>query len=130
LQDLANYLGEFLGFEVTFGRYQGVPSKIGHDGLWKSPRVYHIVIEVKTTEVYAVKTSTLVGYVDQLISDKKIPGWDNALGLFVVGRPDLEVNQFENSIVAEKRIHQLRIISVEYLLSLAETMNEYEVDHE
>jgi len=68
--------------------------------------------------------------VDQLISDKKIPDWDNALGLFVVGRPDPEVNQFENSIVAEKRTHQLRIISVEYLLSLAETMNEYEVDHE
>lgn len=130
LQDLVNYLGEFLGFEVIFGRYQGVPGQIGHDGLWKSPKGYHIVIEVKTTEVYAIKTSTLVGYVDQLISEKNIPDWDRALGLYVVGRPDPEVNQFENSIVAEKRTHQLRIISVESLISLAETMNEYEVDHE
>ena len=24
LQDLVNYIGHFLGFEVTFGRYQGV----------------------------------------------------------------------------------------------------------
>jgi len=130
LQDLINYLGEFLGFEVTFGRYQGIPGKIGYDGLWKSPKVYHMVIEVKTTEVYAIKTSILVGYVDQLISEKKIPDWDNALGLYVVGRPDPEVNQFENSIVAEKRTHQLRIISVDSLLALAETMNEYDVDHE
>jgi len=130
LQDLVNYLGEFLGFEVIFGRYQGVPGKIGYDGLWKSSKDYHIVIEVKTTEVYAIKTSTLVGYVDQLISDKEIPNWDNALGLYVVGRPDPEVNQFENSIVAEKRTHQLRIISVHSLLAMAETMNEYDVDHE
>lgn len=130
LQDIVNYVGEFLGFEVTYGRYQGVPGQIGHDGLWKSPKGYHIVIEVKTTEVYAIKTSTLVGYVDQLISEKEIPEWDRALGLYVVGRPDPEVNQFENSIVAEKRTNQLRIISVESLISLAETMNEYEVDHE
>jgi hypothetical protein len=130
LQDLVNHLGQFLGFEVTFGRYQGVPGQIGFDGYWKSPTGFHIVIEVKTTEVYAVKTSTLVGYVDQLISEKKIPDWDRALGLYVIGRPDPEVNQFENSIIAEKRTHQLRIISVESLISLAETMNEYEVDHE
>lgn len=37
LQDLVNYLGHFLGFEVTFGRYHGVQNKIGFDGLWKSP---------------------------------------------------------------------------------------------
>ena len=130
LQDLVNYLGEFLGFEVVFGRYQGISGQIGHDGLWKSPKGFHIVIEVKTTEVYAVKTSTLVGYVDQLISEKTITDWDHALGLYVVGRPDPEVNQFENSIVAEKRKDQLRIISVDSLLSLAEMMNEYDVDHE
>ena len=130
LQDLVNYLGEFLGFEVTFGRYQGVQGKIGHDGLWKSPKDYHVVIEVKTTEVYAIKTSTLVGYVDQLISDKKISDWDKALGLYVVGRPDPDINQFENSIIAEKRTDRLRIISVDSLLAMAETMNEYDVDHE
>jgi hypothetical protein len=130
LQDLVNYLGEFLGFEVVFGRYQGAPGKIGNDGLWKSPKGFYIVIEVKTTEVYAIKTSTLVGYVDQLISDKKIPDWDCAMGLYVVGRPDPEVNQFENSIIAEKRTDQLRIVSVNSLLDLGEIMNEYEVDHE
>lgn len=130
LQDLVNHLGHFLGFEVTFGRYHGVQGQIGFDGHWKSPTGFHIVVEVKTTEVYAVKTVTLVGYVDELISVKKIPNWDNALGLYVVGRPDPEIRQLENAIVAEKRTHQLRIISVESLLSLAEMMHEYDINHE
>jgi hypothetical protein len=130
LQDLVNYIGYFLGFEVTFGRYQGVPGQIGFDGHWKSPIGFHIVVEVKTTEVYAIKTSTLINYVNELISEKKIPDWENALGLYVVGRPEPEIRQLENSIFAEKRTHQLRIISVESLLSLAEMMNEYDVSHE
>lgn len=130
LQDLVNHLGSLLDFEVQFGRYHGVRGEIGFDGHWKSPSGSHIVVEVKTTEAYTVKTSTLVGYVDELISEKGIPAWDNALGLYVIGKPDPGINQLENAIVAEKRMNQLRIISVESLLSLAEMMNEYEVDHE
>lgn len=130
LQDLVNHLASFLGFDVVFGRYHGVPGQIGFDGLWKSPIEFFIVAEVKTTEVYAIKTATLLGYVDALISEKKIPNWDHALGLYVMGRPEAELRQLENSVIAEQRIHQLRIISVESLLSLAELMNEYDIDHE
>jgi hypothetical protein len=65
LQDLVNHLGHFLGFEVTFGRYQGVKGHIGFDGHWKSPTGFHVVVEVKTTETYAIKAATLVGYVDE-----------------------------------------------------------------
>jgi len=129
LQDLVNYLGEFLGFKVTFGRYQGVQGQNGFDGLWVSPTGFHIVIEVKTTDAYAIKASTLVGYVDGLISEKIVTNWDNALGLYVVGRPDAELRQLENAIVAERRTQQLRIISTESLLSLAETASEYKVTH-
>lgn len=130
LQDLVNHLGSLLGFEVQFGRYHGVKGEIGFDGHWKSPTGSRIVVEVKTTEAYAIKTSTLVGYIDELISEKRIPAWDKALGLYVVGRPDPKINQLENAIKAEKRTDQLRIISVESLLNLAEMINEYEVDHE
>lgn len=130
LQDLVNYIGEFLGFKVEFGRYRGVTNEIGFDGLWHSPSGLHLVIEVKTTETYAVKTATLVGYVDELISEKRIPSWDAALGLYVIGRPDPELRHLENSIVAEKRNHQLRVISAESLLSLAEIMSEYDVTHD
>lgn len=130
LQDLVNYLGHFLEFEVSFGRYKGAKGQIGFDGHWKSPTDFNIVVEVKTTETYAIKAATLVGYIDSLISEKVIPSWENALGLYVVGRPDPEIRQLENAILAEKRTHQLRIISVESLLSLAEMMNEYDVSHE
>jgi hypothetical protein len=60
LQDLVNHLGGFLGFEVIFGRYQGVQGRIGFDGHWKSPNGYHIVAEVKTSDVYSIKTATLL----------------------------------------------------------------------
>jgi hypothetical protein len=130
LQDLVNYLGHFLGFEVVFGRYQGVSGETGFDGHWTSPSGFHVVVEVKTSEVYPIKAATLVGYVDDLISEKEIPDWDDAMGLYAVGRPDPEIRQLENAIMAEKRTQQLRIISVESLLSLAELMSEYDIDHE
>lgn len=130
LQDLVNYIGHFLEFEIVFGRYHGVQGKIGFDGHWKSPNGSHIVVEVKTSETYAIKTAALIGYVDGLISEKEIPSWDKALGLYIIGRPDAEIRQLENSIMAEKRTHQLRIISADSLLSLAEMMNEYDVNHE
>ena len=130
LQDLVNYIGEFLGFEVTFGRYKGVRNDIGYDGIWKSPTGFYIVIEVKTTDAYSIRTSVLTGYIDELISDHKIPDWEHAMGLYVVGRPDSALIQLKNSIIAEKRTDQLRIISTDSLLSLAELKNEYDITHE
>jgi len=130
LQDLANYIGSLLGFGVVFGRYQGVQGQLGFDGHWNSPKDFHIVAEIKTTDVYAIKTATLIGYVDGLISEKKIPSWDSALGLYVVGRPDAELKQLENAVIAEKRTQQLRVISIESLLSLAELKSEYELSHQ
>lgn len=134
LQDLVNHLGHFLGFEVTFGRYKGMQDEIGFDGHWESSKGFHVVVEVKTTEVYPIKVTILIGYVDRLIEQGEIPDWNHALGLYVVGRPDPEIKQLENNIVAhmarEGNTRPLRIISVESLLSLAEMMNEYDVSHE
>jgi len=130
LQDLVNHLGHFLEFEVEFGRYKGVQGQVGFDGLWSSTTTdFHIVVEVKTTEVYAIKTATLLSYIDQLISEQRIPSRDNVVGLYVLGRPDPELRQLENAILAENR-KELRIISVEALLSLAEVMNSFDVSHE
>lgn len=130
LQDLVNHIGHFLGFEVIFGRYHGVQGQIGFDGHWRSPNGFHIVAEVKTSEVYAIKTATLTDYVNRLISDKEIPNWDKAMGLYIVGRFDPEIRTLENAVIAEKKTDQLRIISVDSLLSLSEIMNEYDVNHE
>jgi hypothetical protein len=130
LQDLVNHIGLFLEFEVVFGRYQGVQGENGFDGHWKSPKAFHIVTETKTTDVFAINALTLIGYIDGLIAEQKIPSWENALGLYVVGRPDAELKQLENAIIVQRRTHQLRVISVESLLSLAEMMTEYDVTHQ
>lgn len=130
LQDLVNHVGQFLGFEVTFGRYQGVAGQPGFDGHWTSPKGFHIVVEVKTTEVYSVKTKTLLGYVDELVSERTIPNRGAALGLYVVGRPDPEMRQLEDAIVAQNLTDSLRIMSVDSLLSLAEMMEQYGVTHD
>jgi hypothetical protein len=131
LQDLINVVGRFLGFDVTFGRYQGVTNQIGFDGLWRSPPTgFYIVVEVKTTDVFSVDTATVLDYVNRLIAANQISDWDHALGLYVIGRPNPDVRQIEHAIVAQKQSDQLRIISAEHLLSLAEVMREYDVRHE
>jgi hypothetical protein len=131
LQDLVTHVGHFLGFaEVIPGRYQGVQGKTSYDGLWKSPTGFSIVLEVKTSERYYIKTATLLHYIDDLISDKKISDRNHALGLYVVGRPDDEIPQLETTIRQEGNSERLRIISVDSLLSLAEIMDEYELEHE
>lgn len=130
LQDLVNYVGHFLGFEVEHGRYKGTTNNIGHDGLWTSPTGFYVVVETKTTEQFHIKTSALTGYVNELISEQQIPNWQDAMGLYVIGDPDEEVKQLEHSIIAENKTDQLRTISVDALLSLAELLSEYEVNHE
>ncbi|WP_216086241.1 EVE domain-containing protein [Mahella australiensis] len=104
--------------------------EIGYDGIWKSPSGLYIVIEVKTSDVYTIHTSTLIGYIDKLISEHVIPDWDHALGLYVIGRNDYGIKQLENTIIAEKRTDKLRIITVDKLLSLAELLADYEMAHE
>jgi hypothetical protein len=125
LQDLVNHLGTFLGFSVNFGRYQGVQGELGHDGLWSTPEGFSIVVEVKTSENFPIQTSKLTGYIAELISQHQIADWQNALGLYVIGRPDPNVKQLENAIVAEKNVHPLRIVSVVSLLTLADMMSEH-----
>jgi hypothetical protein len=123
LQDLVNHAASLIGFEVDFGRYRGVTNEIGYDGLWRRDD-FTIVAEVKTTDAYAIRTSTLVGYVDRLISDGRIANWDHAMGLYVVARTDAELSQLANSIIAERRTHQLRVADVETILALAELVQD------
>lgn len=52
------------------------------------------------------------------------------MGLYIVGRSDAELKQLENFIIAEKRTHQLRVITADKLLTLAELLADYEMEHE
>lgn len=129
-QDLVNHLGTIMEFEVEYGRYQGVSGKIGFDGLWKSSTKFDIVVEVKKSEVYTIETTPLLGYINELISERKIANRDQALGLYIIGRvQESKTFQLERNIITQKLTSQLKIISIESLLSLAELMSEYDVSH-
>lgn len=130
LQDLINHLGYLLGFHVTFGRYRGVRGQVGYDGLWQSPSNWSIVVETKTTDVYTVRTDTLLGYINSLVSDGRVTGTSNTIGLYVYGRFDSHTNQLENAIAVENRRNQLRVVSVPALLDLLELKQEYGLAHE
>lgn len=119
LQDLVNRVGELMGFDVDYGRYQGVVNEVGFDGVWRLA-AYSVVVEVKTTDAYAVTAATLAGYVDHLISAKKISDWGHALGLYVVGRSDKALAQMSAAITAEGRVDRLRVVTADSLLNLAE----------
>jgi hypothetical protein len=129
LQDLVNHVASLIQFEVEFGRYSGVINEIGYDGIWRSKDL-DIVVEVKTTDAYAIKTATLLGYIDQLISEKRLQSWDRTIGLYLVGRPDAELKQLENAILAEKRTHQLRVATIHNVLALGELVENKRISHD
>lgn len=129
LQDLVNYLGTLIGFDVEYGRYQGVVNQVGHDGLWRSgPSV--VVVEVKTTDAYTINTATLLNYVNSLRSDGRIKPDDRVIGLYVYAKSDPSVKQLEHAIIAEKRTQELRVGSVDAVLSLAELIREDVISHD
>jgi hypothetical protein len=123
LQDLINHAGTLIGFDVEFGRYKGVANDIGHDGLWRRDD-FSIVVEVKTTDAFTIRTDTLLGYVNRLISASKVSDWDHTMGLYVFARADAELKSLANSIIAEKRTHELRIATVDTIMSLAELVQD------
>lgn len=130
LQDLINHIGQLLGFAVQYGRYRGIRGQIGFDGLWQSPTGRVLVVETKTTDVYAIKTATLLGYINNLISAGQIKNPSSALGLYVYGRFDAHTSQLENAIIVEGRQERLRVISVNALLNLLELKQDYDLEHE
>src|SRR5689334_5658070 len=87
LQDTVNEVGARLGFQVTPGRYRGVAGQLGFDGLWESADGHSIVVEVKTTDTYAIDLNTIANYRRGLIKNGAISEELSSI-LIVVGRDD------------------------------------------
>jgi hypothetical protein len=130
-QDLLNHLGHFLGFEVTYGAYQGDRAENGFDGHWISTeKGCHIVIEIANHEIYPINTSRLITYLEKLIFDRKIPTREKASGLYVSNGSDRNIEEISIQIIAENKTNQLRIVFLESLLYLAEMMHKSILSHE
>ena len=117
LQDIVNELGSRLDCQIEHGRYRGKVGDIGFDGIWSYPNGYSIVVEVKTTDAYAIDLDKVAAYRKALISQNKIT--DNSSILIVVGRKD--TGGLEAQVRGSRHAWDIRIISAEALLKLVLT---------
>ena len=128
LQDVVNAVGKRLGFDVAYGLYKGKPNAIGYDGLWKSPATdKNIVVEVKTTGVYAIEPDTVAGYISRLVEQGEEIRQDNIFGLYVVGS---DWKKIETQIRGSQQVNRLRVISCEKLLRLLRLKQDSGLKHE
>lgn len=114
LQDIVNELGQRLDCEVVPGLYRGKSNAIGFDGIWRFPNEYNIVVEVKTTDAYAIDLDKIANYRRALIQDGKV--LENSSILIVVGRKD--TNSLEAQVRGSRHAWDIRLISAEALFKL------------
>ncbi|MDH7505286.1 MAG: hypothetical protein QHH25_04045 [Candidatus Acetothermia bacterium] len=124
LQDTINRIGELLGFQVTYGEYRSGP-----DGIWLSSMDRALVVEVKTSTSFRISHEVLLGYMDQVKSERGVPK-GSVLGLYVIGRQEDDTTQIEDSIRGGGRERELRMISAHELIALLELKEEAGLDHE
>jgi len=115
LQDIANQVGNRLGFRVENGRYRGNPNALGFDGLWHTADGETILVEVKTTDAYRLSLDTAAEYRRKLIQEKKLSE-DKSSILYIVGRSD--TGDLEAQVRGSRYAWDIRLISVEALLRL------------
>ena len=113
LQDIINELGSRLDYEVRPGLYRGKPSEIGFDGIWKAG-TNHLVVEVKTTDAYAINLEKIADYRKELIKEGSIA--ESSSILIVVGRKD--TNSLEAQVRGSRHAWDIRIISADALLRI------------
>jgi hypothetical protein len=115
LQDVINEIGRRLGFTVRAGRYRGVSSEIGYDGLWTLQSGHVLVVEVKTSDAYRVSLDSVAGYRKRLIDNEAIPKEESSC-LIIVGRHD--TGGLEAEIRGSRHAWEMRLISIDGLLKL------------
>ncbi|HEX8128074.1 MAG TPA: hypothetical protein VF527_03165 [Pyrinomonadaceae bacterium] len=123
LQDIINQVGKRLGFSVTYGRYRGVQSQIGFDGLWRFPNAHAVIVEVKTTDTYRIDLNSVANYRRALINQGDCLEEQSSI-LFIVGRED--TGGLEAQIRGSRHAWDIRLISIDALLRLLALKEEVE----
>src|SRR2546425_4601373 len=123
LQDVINQVGRRLGFQVSDGRYRGVPGQVGYDGLWTLSSGHIIVVEVKTSDAYRIDLDTVAEYRQHLIKEGKTSENKSSI-LIVVGRQD--TGDLEAQIRGSRHAWDIRLISVDALIRLMDIKEQVE----
>ncbi len=115
LQDIINEIGRRLGYQVENGRYRGIKNDIGFDGIWSSDN-QHTIVEVKTTDAYAINLDTVAKYRERLIEESRVSKDSDIL--LVIGRKDTQ--SLEAQVRGSKYAWSMRIIGIDALTKLME----------
>ncbi len=127
LQDLVVLIGRLLGFEIGFGAYERAPQEGGADGQWRSPGLLTVMLHVRTEQTADAPLDALAAAVTPPSEDSV---GDSRIGLCVVGRQFAARARLGELIAADARLRQIRVVSVQSLLSLAAQVAARRVAHE
>jgi hypothetical protein len=140
LQDTVVMLGRFLGFEPTFGTYQGVAGAVKFDGQWRSRARLHVVLEIRSDQTRTADLESLERSLAALAALGPLgplgpmtaahPDTGNSLGLCVMARHYPGRIKLENSTNGEPRHPDIRLVSVQSLVWLAEAVATERLRHE
>lgn len=122
-QDLINEMGRRLGFEVINGLYRGKKNDVGYDGLWRSKDGHCIIMESKTSDDYSISMEAVIGYRDQLVTDKVVSKKKCSI-LIVYGRDDK--NALLNTVKGSDDSKNVRLIGA---MALFQLVRLYTVSH-
>lgn len=114
LQDIINELGRRLDFVVEDGRYHGVRNAVGFDGLWRKEGAADLIVEVKTTDRYAMSLDTFATYRTRLRAEQRVS--EESSILLVVGRSD--TGGLEAQVRGSRHAWDIRLISIDGLIKL------------
>ena len=130
LRELVNHIGALLGFEVEYGRYWSASGKSGSDGVWHSSSGSCVVIEVKMTDPYSPRTLHMLTRLDAQLSRDQSMDRSRVFGLYVLTHPDASAMALERAILSDTRRQPLRVISLQAMLDLLETVQKHRVSHD
>jgi hypothetical protein len=128
-QDLILLLGRFLGFEVAFGAYETAAGSVRLEGHWRSRRRARIAIEVRSEQTADADVDTLERTVSALTASLPGDSGERWVGLCVTTPFYASVRRLETQL-AQRALRDIRCISLESLLWLADMADARRVDHD
>jgi hypothetical protein len=126
LQDLVVLVGRLLRFEITFGGYERSADGVRVDGQWRSPGLLAVALEIRTEQTRA---TTLDGLARAVSAMPPRADSESPIGLCVVARQYAPRDRLGHMLAADTLLRDLRMVSVQSLLSLAALVAADRVSH-
>lgn len=126
LQDLMVAFGRFLGFAVTFGRYDRAATDREANGRWRSPGSLNVALEIKTEQNASAALEPLA--LAAMDNAARHDG-ERSIGLCIVARRYAARGRLDRQLGVHTHAAILRIVSVQSLLTLGEHVSAGRIGH-